>query len=104
MFTLYISTIYDDPDVIEVEVIHVVRQKYTMLQSTIPITLLQNDPIVQLTALAKWFVYRLFGQNQFYHIINTYIRNKIINMSSHTNDSVNDNLLKNIINLSIIIS
>jgi len=39
--------------VIEVEVIGVVRQKYTMLQSTIPITLLQNDPTVQLTTLDK---------------------------------------------------
>jgi len=53
MFTLYISTIYDDPYVIEVEVIGVVRQKYTMLQSTIPITSLQNDLTVQLTTLDK---------------------------------------------------
>ena len=51
MFTLYISSIYDDPDAIEV--IGLVRQKYTMLQSTIPITLLQNDPTVQLTRLDK---------------------------------------------------
>jgi len=34
-------------------VIGVVRQKYTMLQSKIPITLLQNDPTVQLTTLDK---------------------------------------------------
>ena len=53
MFTLYISTIYDDPYAIEVEVIGVVRQKYTMLQCTIAITLLQNDPTVQLTILDK---------------------------------------------------
>jgi len=51
MFTLYISTIYDDPYAIEVEVIGVVRQKYTMLQSITSITLLQNDPTVQLTIL-----------------------------------------------------
>jgi len=51
MFTLYISTIYDDPYVIEV--IGVFRQKYTTLQSTIPIILLQNDPTVQLTTLDK---------------------------------------------------
>jgi len=51
MFTLYMSTIYDEPYAIEV--IDVVRQKYTMLQSTIPITLLQNYPTVQLTVLDK---------------------------------------------------
>jgi len=53
MFTLYISTIYDDPYVIEVKVIGVVSQNYTMLQSTIPITLLQNGPTIQLTTLDK---------------------------------------------------
>ena len=46
MFTLYISTIYDDSYAIEVEVIDVVRQKLTVLQSTMPITL-------QLTTLDK---------------------------------------------------
>ena len=39
------------PYAIKVKVIGVVRQKYTMLQSTIPIILLQNDPTVQLTTL-----------------------------------------------------
>ena len=34
-------------------VIGVVRQKYTMLQCTIPITLLQIDSTVQLTILEK---------------------------------------------------
>ena len=53
MFTLYISTIYNDCYTIEVEVIGVVRQRYTILQSTIPITLIQNDPTVQLTTLDK---------------------------------------------------
>jgi len=53
MFTLYISTIYNDCYTIEVEVIGVVRQRYTILQSTIPITLIQNDPTVQLTTLNK---------------------------------------------------
>jgi len=42
----FISTIYDDPYTIQVEVIGVDRQKYTMLRSTIPITLPQNDPPV----------------------------------------------------------
>jgi len=52
MFTLYISTIYDGLYAI-VEVIGVVRQKFTILQIIIPITLLQNDPTVQLTTLDK---------------------------------------------------
>jgi len=64
MFTLYISTIYYDSYVIEVEVIGVVRQKYMMLQSTIPITLLQNDPIVQLTALDQMVHYALVNLSE----------------------------------------
>jgi len=51
MFTLYISTTYDYPYAIEVEILGVVRQKYAMLQSTIPIALLQNDLTVQLITL-----------------------------------------------------
>ena len=53
MFTLYISTTYDDPYATEVVIIGVVRQNYTMLQSKIPITLPQNNPTVQLTTLDK---------------------------------------------------
>jgi len=51
-FQQYMMTLNMAVYAIEVKVIGV-RQKYTMLQSTIPITLLQNYLTVQLTTLDK---------------------------------------------------